>query len=118
MKKQVDASDVNDLKPIKKSPVLIMIAFAAIAVVVGLCVGLWPCNHGFSGRMVTNCEDIDECEDGSLHDCHEDAICTNTIGSWVCACKAGHKGSGQKCVDLNECILGKSFNSIGESDDF
>ena len=50
--------------PSKSSPVCAIVgALAAIALIVGLCVGLWPCNDGFSGRGVGNCEDIDECSD-------------------------------------------------------
>ena len=49
----------------KSSPVCAIIGFlAVIALIVGLCVGLWPCDEGFSGRGVGNCEDIDECTDG------------------------------------------------------
>lgn len=34
------------------------------------------------------CPDVDECWLG-LHDCHEQAICTNTDGSYSCHCKKG-----------------------------
>ena len=90
---------------------LVITLFVFIALVIGLCVGLWPCDEGFNGRGVRNCEDIDECADGALHDCHEDAICTNTIGSWVCACEDGYEGSGQACFDVNECTSGISLSA-------
>ena len=38
--------------------------------------------------------------------CHEDAHCNNTIGSFECMCKVGHKGTGLDCEDLDECVLG------------
>ena len=79
-----------------------------LALVIGLWIGLWPCEEGFSGRGVGNCEDIDECEDSALHDCHEDAHCKNTVGSWNCTCKVGHDGNGQYCHDVDECKSGKS----------
>lgn len=34
------------------------------------------------------CPDVDECGLG-LHDCHENATCTNTDGSFSCHCKKG-----------------------------
>ena len=52
-----------------------------------------------------NCEDIDECKTKG-HDCHSDAYCENTIGSWNCECQNGYKGDGTECRDLNECDLG------------
>jgi len=39
--------------------------------------------------------DIDECSSGS-HSCLVDtATCTNTIGSYICACKPGYVGDGK-----------------------
>ena len=83
-----------------------------MALIIGLCVGLWPCDDGFSGRGVGNCKDVDECADPSLHDCHTDALCDNNIGSWTCSCKTGHEGTGQACQDLDECLLGISFDFL------
>ena len=40
--------------------------------------------------------DIDECK--GKHSCHENANCTNTIGSHVCDCQAGYTGNGQNCT--------------------
>ena len=37
------------------------VVVAIIVIILGLCLGLWPCDVGFSGRGVGNCEDIDEC---------------------------------------------------------
>ena len=44
-------------------------------------------------------------KDGT-HECHADAHCTNSVGSYECACKDGHEGAGRQCSDLNECQLG------------
>lgn len=38
--------------------------------------------------------DIDECTANS-HDCHLSATCTNTGGSFTCACNAGYTGDGK-----------------------
>jgi len=42
--------------------------------------------------------DIDECS-GS-NNCHAQATCTNTIGSYTCACKAGYSGNGLNCAGI------------------
>ena len=41
-------------------------------------------------------EDTDECSSGS-HDCSAHAYCNNTVGSFICTCKAGFSGDGKKC---------------------
>ncbi|CAH3182773.1 unnamed protein product, partial [Porites lobata] len=49
---------------------------------------------------------LDECETG-LHNCHDDAYCTNTKRSFTCTCKRGYSGDGVNCADVNECITGE-----------
>ena len=39
---------------------------AAVALILGLCLSSWPCEEGFSGRGVGNCEDINECKEGAF----------------------------------------------------
>ena len=41
--------------------------------------------------------DIDECENGE-NSCHENALCSNTAGSYVCRCIRGFDGDGRTCV--------------------
>lgn len=44
--------------------------------------------------------DIDECrvqEPEVLHNCHENASCNNTIGSFTCTCNNGYRGNGTDC---------------------
>ncbi|CAH3181300.1 unnamed protein product, partial [Porites lobata] len=49
----------------------------------------------------------DECTTG-LHNCHNDAYCTNTKHSFTCTCKAGYTGDGvNNCADINECHTGE-----------
>ena len=50
----------------------------------------------------TSCVDIDECQ--LLTDnCPVDSTCSNTDGSFSCACNAGFFGSGNTCLDFDEC---------------
>ena len=39
------------------------------------------------------------------HDCHHYATCTNTPGSFSCACDLGYDGDGVSCDDIDECVL-------------
>ena len=40
--------------------------------------------------------DINECEVGT-DNCHADATCENTIGSFTCTCNTGYEGDGVTC---------------------
>ena len=40
--------------------------------------------------------DIDECSTNS-YSCDVNAVCSNTAGSYACACKAGYTGDGRTC---------------------
>uniref|UniRef100_A0A8C6KLL5 Signal peptide, CUB domain, EGF-like 2 n=1 Tax=Nothobranchius furzeri TaxID=105023 RepID=A0A8C6KLL5_NOTFU len=45
---------------------------------------------------------VNPCSEGS-DGCHIDAICQTTQSSYKCSCKAGFKGDGQHCEDVDEC---------------
>lgn len=54
------------------------------------------------------CPDVDECGLG-LHDCHKEAKCTNTHGSYNCYCRRGYIGDGRiSCVKTcyETCVHG------------
>ena len=42
--------------------------------------------------------DVDECSSLEANRCHENAMCTNTEGSYVCRCKKGFEGNGFSCT--------------------
>ena len=48
------------------------------------------------------CHNIDECAT-LADDCHADATCTDTEGSWTCDCDPGYTGTGTECEDVLEC---------------
>eukprot|EP00058_Branchiostoma_floridae_P002560 XP_002588048.1 hypothetical protein BRAFLDRAFT_83028 [Branchiostoma floridae] len=50
------------------------------------------CHSGMS----TDEEDVDECATGT-DNCHEDASCTDTDGSFTCTCNDGYTGNGLLC---------------------
>ncbi|XP_035699719.1 uncharacterized protein LOC118432289 [Branchiostoma floridae] len=61
------------------------------------------CSPGWGGD---NCEtDIDECTLG-IDNCHDQATCSNTGGSFSCTCDTGYTGDGVTCTDTNECTAG------------
>ena len=47
---------------------------------------------------------MDECLRG-LDNCHQEALCGNTMGSFSCSCNDGWTGSGTLCENENECDL-------------
>ena len=56
--------------------------------------------------VIFPCLDCLECSEGEMppqcsdlrHNCHSNATCSETQGSFICACKAGFTGNGQHCV--------------------
>ena len=50
--------------------------------------------HSFTIFCVVT--DIDECTTNA-HDCHLDATCSNTGGSFTCSCNQGYSGDGKQC---------------------
>ena len=45
--------------------------------------------------------DNDECTLGT-HNCHGNATCTNTDGSFTCACNVGYTGNGVTCAGMKK----------------
>lgn len=46
--------------------------------------------------------DINEC---ALSECHENAKCTNTEGSFICTCKDGFTGDGKSCEGKDKKLI-------------
>eukprot|EP00020_Sapocribrum_chincoteaguense_P002256 CAMPEP_0170752440 /NCGR_PEP_ID=MMETSP0437-20130122/11969_1 /TAXON_ID=0 /ORGANISM="Sexangularia sp." /LENGTH=1509 /DNA_ID=CAMNT_0011091509 /DNA_START=9 /DNA_END=4538 /DNA_ORIENTATION=- len=72
------------------------------------CQATWSENPATLGYC-----DPDECALGT-HNCHSDAVCTDTVGSFTCECKAGFVGDGVTC-DVNLCDAPELEEGIGRS---
>jgi hypothetical protein len=65
------------------------------------------CTYGWTNA---NCDiDENECENG-VEDCHENAFCTNTDGSWACTCNDCYTGDGRYCFDADDCEFSPCAN--------
>jgi hypothetical protein len=69
-----------------------------------------PCPSGYSGNGTT-CTDINECLNNN---CDVAAVCTNSPGSYQCACRQGFTGTGVigDCANINECATNNGGCSI------
>ena len=60
-----------------------------------------------------NCADVNECNSDDLNNCHENANCTNTEGSFTCSCKPGYTGDGVTCTSKLVMIIAFLFSFSG-----
>ncbi|WNG28841.1 hypothetical protein F0U62_36210 [Cystobacter fuscus] len=72
------------------------------------CDATLPCCDGLTCQSGT-CADVNECAAGT-DNCNENATCTNTVGSFTCACNAGYEGDGVTCTNIDECAASPCLN--------
>lgn len=48
--------------------------------------------------------DVDECG-SNTHNCHPDANCSNTVGSFECTCLSGFEGNGTSCTGVSVVFM-------------
>ncbi|XP_048242677.1 uromodulin-like isoform X2 [Haliotis rufescens] len=104
-------------------PLLVLTCWAVLQGVSGSCSADSDCHPGTcdtgtststcdctgTGFDGDNCEtDIDECTDGT-DNCHENADCTDTEGSFTCTCKADHVGDGVECEPSGAATVSVHF---------
>ena len=80
------------------------------------------CDSGYTATESGNargpdgCRNVDECTElmdvngieVPIHQCHDDATCTDDIGTYTCTCNPGFydvNGDGRTCEDIDECNL-------------
>ena len=60
------------------------------------------CLTGYESTDPDNgCDNIIECDTSP---CDANAVCTDTVGSFGCACNSGFTGDGFTCVDTIDCL--------------
>ncbi|XP_060063967.1 sushi, von Willebrand factor type A, EGF and pentraxin domain-containing protein 1-like [Ylistrum balloti] len=65
------------------------------------------CHANQTFGSLPSCEDVDECENDTT--CDEiSQNCINTMGSYMCHCKAGYQENGTFCQDIDECATNSS----------
>ncbi|GMU01565.1 hypothetical protein KH5H1_56850 [Corallococcus caeni] len=72
------------------------------------CDATVPCCDGLTCQSGT-CVDANECAAGT-DNCDENATCTNTVGSFTCACNAGYEGDGVTCTNIDDCAASPCLN--------
>jgi hypothetical protein len=80
------------------------------------------CKPGyFSPNQSGPCKDANECLNGNNNNCHRNADCFNTVGSYYCKCKDGYVDvssldpPGTNCAQFNEC-LSSSTNTCTDTE--
>ena len=66
---------------------------------VGGCTSPSACNFDHEASV-----DDGSCEYCSCQACSDNATCSNTDGSFTCACNSGWEGDGTGCTDIIECL--------------
>ena len=64
---------------------------------------IFALGSNFSLLLLIFNADINECVD-NIHNCHTDAICNNTNGSFYCTCHYGYSGNGVNCSGTTTII--------------
>ena len=65
-------------------------------------------SHSWSFLLCTiTSADIDECSVPAMGSavCHDNATCTNSPGSFTCACASGFSGNGTNCQSKDDTII-------------
>ena len=60
----------------------------------------WPYSIFQISKIYFYYSDIDECSDDNLNSCDDNALCSNSAGSYSCSCNSGFIGDGRNCVGL------------------
>ncbi|HPA57147.1 MAG TPA: calcium-binding EGF-like domain-containing protein [bacterium] len=84
------------------------------------------CAAGYEKDGTGKCVDVNECGNPILNNCHENADCNNTSGSYNCTCKENYSGDGviscvpdtkvnQQCTGLPENGFWNTATSVNQT---
>ena len=73
--------------------------------IVFLFYGNFSSNRYLSMLIMHPFSDENECGPDGTNDCHQNANCTNTIGSYICTCNTGYSGDGKLCEGRNHNLM-------------
>ena len=80
----------------------------------GTCVCIGKANTHWYHKWSRECRDINECNTKNNENiCHENATCTNSVGSYSCKCKDGFIGDGVSCFTKPTGITSQTVTSGG-----
>ncbi|PNT61488.1 wall-associated receptor kinase 1 [Brachypodium distachyon] len=70
------------------------------------------CSEGYRGNpyLPVGCQDVDEC---SRNPCPSGGVCHNTVGGYLCSCRAGRKLEGNTCNPDTGLIIGVTMGLFG-----
>ncbi|HIN84973.1 MAG TPA: hypothetical protein EYN06_00730, partial [Myxococcales bacterium] len=81
---------------------------AAVGALDDWCLTDWDescaeCAAGGETLFGDDCSGLGTACSGGLSDCDDGSTCTDTEGSFTCACNEGFEGDGKVCDDIDEC---------------
>ncbi|XP_065190833.1 uncharacterized protein LOC135821763 [Sycon ciliatum] len=62
--------------------------------------------HGDVSSTPPICQNVNECNNPTLHTCDQNALCSDVIGTFTCKCLVGYIGDGKRgnCQNIDECL--------------
>ena len=67
--------------------------------------------HNITKMLITVFIDVNECDEG-IHNCHENANCSDVVGGFNCTCNSGFTGSGTFCGDNGKVSITIIYSSL------
>lgn len=81
--------------------VVLEVATNSVLLLLAIVVGVKIFQHRNDAMVPPFCliVDVNECTEAT-DNCHDDATCTNTKGSFACTCNQGYSGNGVSCAGM------------------
>lgn len=94
---QSEATDVLVIRGIQGTAIHVQVVH--IVIIIFFCVIFAIGKYMYWALMIIKewfFSDIDECSSSNV--CHSNAMCNNTVGSYICKCNPGYTGDGKNCT--------------------